>query len=358
MQFIPFVSSFLLLGTAAYAQDGGPTWDFYGHLNLGVIDVDDGVDSNSTLADNDISNSRIGFNLTQKLDGGANLRVNVETALGLRGTAALDGGDDSFDARYSRTELRKFEAIYTTASAGTLSFGQGSMSTDGAAEADLSGTAVGGYASIQDLIASQTLRRSDGSLSGLNGGATHSSFDGGRRFRLRYDTPSFSGLRLTASGGGEVLVSGNDAEYYALGARYAQDYGAIKVDGRVAYGFNGTASDTVIGSTSLRHQPSGISLTGAAGRRIDDDARYGYLKVGVERSYLSVGSTAVSLDLYRGDDFAIAGSSSGSVGLTLVQDIDAYSVEAFATYRRYDFDAPDAEYRDIDVLFAGARWSF
>ncbi|MEM9585615.1 MAG: porin, partial [Pseudomonadota bacterium] len=49
------------LPLAATAQQTGPEVDFYGHINLGIINVDNGAGSDTALTDNDNSNSRIGL---------------------------------------------------------------------------------------------------------------------------------------------------------------------------------------------------------------------------------------------------------------------------------------------------------
>jgi hypothetical protein len=46
------------------------------------------------------------------------------------------------------------------------------------------------------------------------------------------------------------------------------------------------------------------------------------------------------------------------VGVAVVQRLDAYNTELYATHRTYDFDDPSASYQDLDVTFVGARWKF
>jgi len=342
----------------AQAQSAGPVWDFYGQLNLGVISVDDGVDSNSGFTDNDNSNSRIGLTLAQALPGGSQLKFTFETGLGLTGSFSLNGQNDSFDAEYRRTELRKLDVAYSTAIIGTFSFGQGSTSTDGTAEADLSGTGVAAYVGISDLAGSQSLRFANGTLSPVSIGNTNSSFDGSRRFRVRYDTPVFNGFSASVSAGQEVLNSGDDNDYYDVGTRYANDYGDYKVDARLGYSFRDSTNDLVMGSAAILHAPTGLSLAVSAGRRVGGDADYAYIKAGLTRDYTAIGSTSFSVDYYDGNDFVVAGSSTSSVGVAVVQRLDQYNTELYATHRTYEFDSAAASYRDLDVTFVGARWKF
>lgn len=345
------------LPALAQAQEG-PVWDVYGQLNFGVLSVDDGEDTNTTFIDNDNSNSRVGLTMTQALQNGSELRLTFEAGLGLTGSSAINGDDDSLDFDYHRTELRKLDLTYRTPNAGIFSFGQGSTSTDGSAEADFSGTGVAAYVGISDIAGSQQLRFADGTLSTVTIGGTNSSFDGSRRFRVRYDTPVFNGFSASVSYGQEVLSSGDDNDYTDVGTRYVQDYGDYSVDARLGYSFRDTSNDLVMGSAAVLHQPTGLNLAVSAGRRVAGDADYAYIKAGIIRDYIAAGSTSFSVDYYDGNDFVVAGSSTSSVGVAVVQRLDAYNTELYATHRTYDFDDPSASYQDLDVTFVGARWKF
>lgn len=349
----------MLAPTFALGQDAtGPEWDFYGQLNLGVISVDDGFNTDTGITDNDNSNSRVGIIFKQGLANGAEFRFHFETALGLTGSSSISGSDNDLDAEFRRTELRKFEIIYDTADIGKFSFGQGSIATDGSAEADLSGTTVIAYSSLQDQAGSQVFRLSNGAASGVAVGNAFSAFDGGRRFRIRYDTPTYKGFGLAISGGTEELQRGNDGEFYDVGLTYDKDYGDYKVAARLGYSIRDTAEELVVGSASVLHAPTGLSFTMAGGRQQQGDADYLYLKGGLQRDWFDFGRTFLSADYYQGDDFGIGGAESSSVGISLVQKVDARNLEIFASYRTYEFEAPGTVFEDLDVTFVGARWKF
>ncbi len=343
---------------AAQAQDNGPTVDFYGQLNLGIISVDDGFGSESTFTDNDNSNSRIGVIYKQQLGNGGEFRLHFETGLGFTLSSDISRGDDDFEADYRRTALRKFELIYQTPSIGTFSFGQGSIATDDIAEADFSGTSVIAYSSLQDQAASQQFRLSSGATAGTSVGDAFSAFDGSRRFRLRYDTPTYNGFGLAVSAGEEVLARGNDGEFYDIGAKYDRDYGSYKVAARLGYSIRDTTEELILGSVAVLHEPTGLNLAVAGGRQQQGDASYIYVKGGIKRDWFAIGETAVSLDYYQGDDFQTAGSESSSYGIAAVQKLDNYNVELYASYRRFEFENSGPQIEDIDVTFVGARWKF
>ncbi|WP_187430444.1 hypothetical protein ROLI_006040 [Roseobacter fucihabitans] len=354
----PLVGGILLAAPQfAVAQDSSFT--FYGQLNFGLFSADDGTQSESYIADNDNSNTRIGAIWETGLANGATLKFHFESALGLTGSSSVTLADNGLDFDWRRTELRKFEVIYATPTRGTLSFGQGSTATDGYAEADFSGTSVVTYSSLSDLAGSIAFRPLGGTPSGIDIGDTFSDLDGARRFRLRYDTPDFNGFVASVSAGEEVLAEGNDNEFYDLGLKYTRDYGDIKVDGRLGYAWVSGGDEKAIGSLAMLHKPTGLNAafsTGAQQNGGDDD--FAYLKLGIIRNWLSYGATAISIDVYEGNDFAITGSQSSSVGLGVVQRFEDQNLEVYAAYRTFEFQDATMPVEDIDVMVIGARWKF
>ncbi len=336
-----------------------PTFEFYGQLNFGIFDVDDGTESETFFTDNDNSNTRIGFRYSNALAGGAEVKFNFETALGIQGSAGATMDDNDSDIDLDRTELRKLEVAYVTPGFGTITFGQGSTATDGSAEADFSGTGVIAYSGISDLAGSFQFRPENGALSGIDIGDTFKSFDGARRFRLRYDTSAWNNIVFSVSGGEEVLDRDNDNEYYDIGAKYTEDYGDIKVDGRLGYSWVSGGDELLVGSLAGLHKPTGVSLAVAAGAQQDEgNDDFIYAKLGYQQEWFAIGTTALSLDIYEGNNYALDDSDSSSVGLAVVQNIDAYALEVYAAYRTHEFDAPGTDFEDIDVFAIGARWKF
>ncbi|WP_300018248.1 porin [uncultured Roseobacter sp.] len=346
------------LPATATAQQTGPEVDFYGHINLGIINVDNGADTETALTDNDNSNSRVGLIYKQGLSNGGEFRLHFETALGFTGSSSINGDDNGLELNYRRTELRKFEAIYQSPTWGTLSFGQGSIATDGTAEADFSGTSVIAYSSLQDQAGSQVFQFASGGASGFDVGDAFNAFDGGRRFRIRYDTPTYMGFSLAVSAGEEVLTSGNDDEFYDIGLKYDQDYGAYQVAARVGLSIRDSDEELLLGSVAVLHKATGLNLAVATGRQQEGDDSYVYIKGGIKRDWFALGETRFSVDYYSGEDFGVTGSDSESVGIALVQKVDAWNTELYASYRTFDFDGTGANLLDQDVTFVGARWRF
>lgn len=349
----------VVIASTAQMVAANSTFDFYGHLNFGIFNTDDGFDSETYFTDNDNSNTRIGFNWINEFGSDRSLRLNFETGVGLNGSSAVTIDDTDLEFDWEDTELRKFEFIYKTPEIGTFNFGQGSTASDGIAEADLSGTGVIAYSGIGDLAGSIEFRERDGTGAGIDIGDVFKSFDGARRFRLRYDTPSFGGVVFSISGGEEVLADGDDNEYYDAAAKYVADYGDYKVDARIGYGWVSGGQEVVAGSVATLHEPSGLSFALASGaQQTDGDGDFYYVKLGWKQDWLPYGPTALSIDYNDGNDFATDGSESTSVGLAVVQNFVEQNLEVYAVWRTHDLDAPGESYEDIDVYAIGARWKF
>lgn len=338
-----------------------PTFEFYGQINFGIFSVDDGEETETFLADNDNSNTRFGLRYVNELSNGATLRFNFETAVGFEGSSSATITNNDSDWDPSRTDLRKLEIAYETPSYGTFYVGQGSMSTDGIAESDFSGTGVIAYSGFTDLAGSFSFRQADGSLSDVTIGSSFGAFDGARRLRVRYDTPSFNGFTGSISYGEEELNRDDDREFTDVALRYKEDVGDLKLNGGIGYQWiedDGADEEVLVGSFALLHVPSGVSFLLASGDRDEGGESYYFAKLGYQQEWFSAGTTALSIDFFDGSDYGSDGSDSESWGIAAVQFVDAYSLELFATYRAHEFNASGSNFDDIDVFALGARWKF
>ncbi|MCP4821181.1 MAG: porin, partial [Shimia sp.] len=297
---------------------------FYGFLNPMIVSVDDGFSSNTQLADNSNGPSRIGLWWETGLSGGT-LKFNFESSLGIRGAGGLSQTNPDPDFfNFTRASLRKVEFIYE-GNFGKISVGQGSMSTDGMAAADLSGTSFASTRSISDISAAYAFHvtGSGGTTFGPTVGAAFSDFDGGRLGRIRYDSPRFAGgFGVAASVGENILVAGADDLNYDLSLLYDAENGGMKYMGRLGAlwvdGRNGNPDNTsVVGSFSALHLDSGISGTLVAGWRDNSGlgSNYIYTKLGIRRDWLSWGETRLSADFFWGNDSVTAGDNGFTWGV-------------------------------------------
>lgn len=339
-------------GNGAYAL-------VYGQFVPAYLSFDDGVSTTSDIVDNTNSNTRIGFWYRMPTETGQ-FSINFETSFGLRPSALLNQNNTPDGLDWRRTNIRKVEAIWKDDRFGTVFLGQGSMSSDGASSKDLSGTGLVLYNSIPDTSGAFRFRTSAGDLSTKTIGQAFGSFDGGRRARARYDTPSFSGVSLSVSYGKEVLAKNTNQKVADVALLYSGEAGSVKMVGALAYSRvefeTGPKRHDTIGSFSLLHD-TGFNVSVAAGNR-KEAGSYVYGKLGYKADWLSIGTTALAIDYYAGEDKTSEDSESDSWGVAVVQSFDKANVEVFLGYREYSLDEAAENYRDASSVMFGARWSF
>jgi hypothetical protein len=336
------------------------TITFYGQLNEGALWFDDGDETTSYgLVGNDNSSNRIGFTSVTEHDSGWELFSNLEAQYQPHASSSVNQLDkNAADYGFDKTNFRKAEISLSNDRFGRFWFGQGSMATDGITEVDLSGTDVVAYSSVSDS-GGGLFRFDDDTLSGVSTTSAYSNFDGRREMRIRYDTPSYSGLKLRLAYGQDVLNDQDDS-IYDVAAFYDRDYGPIAVSGGLGYArYDGSDSDVFSGSVSGQHKPTGLSLTFAAGQQsAEDDASYGYVKLGWQHDFFSAGSTAFAVDYYYGDGVQTDGSDSKTYAFAAVQNFDFWNSQYYLTVRQYDYDDDAGSYQNGLTTFTGLRVRF
>ncbi len=343
-----------------YTNSSGGSVKLYGQLSPSYIWIDDGGETTGKFVDNDSSNSRVGLWVEQPFDAGT-LTFNFESALGFRFSDGINQLDDGSSWHWDRTRLRKVDFAFASNSWGKLSFGQGSMATDGVTQFDFNNNGMTNYAGITDPNGGFLFRRKDGTLSSVSISDAASGLDGGRRGRVRYDTPAFANFTLSVAAGQEVLSETNDDNYYDVALTYDREFEAFNVKGGIGYSHRDRDNDPddkdTSGSLSVLHKASGISVTVAGGSR-HDGGSYWYGKLGSDADIWDIGTTSLAADYYDGSDFVSDGSDTKIYGFGINQDLDQYNTQIYAGYRSIDFDERGEDYQDIDSYILGARWKF
>jgi len=354
--------------TAATAEGGalvsggktGVRVSLSGQVNRGVLFTDDGDSTDAFFVDNDNSSTRIRILGEADYDENTTIGTNIEVQFESNSTADVNQnskrnvGNDNFTQR-------KLELYVDNKQLGRLTLGQGDTASNGTSEQDLSGTTVIGYSGVTDFAGGLFVRDSNtNALTGLKINDVTSNLDGlSRDDRIRYDTPKFSGFSLATSAVAD--------DRYDVALFYGDRLGDVEVRGAVSYASasaSGTANafDIVNGSVSALHVPSGVSATFAAGTRDtdnqDNDTTFYYGKLGYQTNFFDFGKTAISADLYYGEEFVTADDETFSVGLQLVQNIKKAGAELYGGFRLYDYDDSATDYETLYGVMVGARVKF
>jgi hypothetical protein len=343
-----------------YGDETGAEVTFYGQFNPVYQSFDDGGETTSGIVDNGNWNSRIGLTATEPLSFGT-LRFRVETALGLRSSAAVWQEFTPDVQNWSRASLRWFEVAFDT-DYGTFSFGQGSSASDGTAGLDDSFTFVAGATDSSDGFGAFRFRDADGNLTGVSVGSVNAVLNGARRFRVRYDSQVMQGFMLSGSYGTNILVPADDNDYYDIALRWTGDLGDVAVRSAISYQWiddpDGSNVRRIAGSVSGLHTPTGLNLAVSAGEVIDGES-YVWTRAGWRADLLAVGTTSLSIDYYRGRDFRTDGARTGHYGVYAVQSFDDASLDAYAGWRQFSYsDETGTIYQDADGFLLGLRWAF
>lgn len=343
-----------------YTTGSGGTFNYYGQLNFAFTSFDDGDETTSQLADNEASNSRVGFWIRQPF-GENELAFRFETALGFAPSDEFSQTSEPDDFEWTRTNLRHVDFIYTTARYGTFYIGQGSMASDGVGNNDASGTGLGAAVSVGDAAGGFQFRDSAGALTGIEIGDAFADFDGTRAGRIRYDTPDFNGFTVSVAAGENILSENNDDEFYDIALKYEGEFGGTEVEAGLGYQVRERPGsqdrEDTFGSVGVK-LPSGLNFSLAAGER-NTSGSYVYVKAGYAADWLSVGETALSIDFFSGQDMVSDGDESESIGIAVVQDFDDQNIEAYLGYRHYSYsDTTATSFEDASSVIIGARWRF
>lgn len=345
-----------------YTNDNGGTVRFYGQLSPTYLGFDDGEETYNNLVDNTHSNSRVGMKLDQDFANGQSLSFLVEIGLGLPGSGSYTQVGDNQNVWYwDETDIRHIDLSWSTGF-GRFSIGQGSMATDGVATHDLSGTTLASTVTTADTAGSYFFRKTDGELSDIALKNVFSDFDGGRKGRIRYDTPKWNGLSLAASYGTDVLQDYGDKTYYDIALRYGEVINDFEYAAGIGYAWveedDVDTVETWSGSFALKHLPTGLNGVIATGAKIDG-GNYAYGKLGWIGEVWNAGYTAVSADYYSGNDFVTDGSDSAQWGIQATQKFDDAGLEAYIGYAEYSFEDKSGEsYQDASSVIGGVRWKF
>jgi hypothetical protein len=298
--------------------------------------------------------------------------------------AGSDGVDQTNDDGDTAIELAEAAMFIESERYGTVTWGFAGQPSDGAPEMDLSGAENVAYSAIPDVAGGFQLRLSNGNLSGVTIGDVFDNLNGDTFNIIRYDTPSIAGFVLSASWG--------EDDMWDVALAYEKELGEFEFAAGIAYrqnqdndGADELDQDTINGSISVLHNPTGLNLTFAAGQREfndepgRDDATFYYVKGGILKQYNSLGKTAIYGEYGQFDDVlvgdvtgvmgvdAVSGSEAKVYGFGIVQHIDAAEMQVYVDYRHYEVDldftnggvavaGPGVE--DFDTIMAGARIDF
>ncbi len=210
-------SAVSLVTAMGVAVPAAQAFDFKasGQVDRAVTAVDNGHRSDIGFVDNAGSNTRFRFTGDQVMDNGMKVGFDYEIAIGNNASA-------DWDVKNAGNEQNNFldnrqANIYLEGNFGRFTLGKVDGAANATSEVDYSGlTYLGGGVDFADYAGGLSFWGKNGQVAAGNPkvGQVFNSFDAlSRQNAIRYDSPTFSGVTLSAS-----LDSGHA---YELAARYA-----------------------------------------------------------------------------------------------------------------------------------------
>lgn len=336
-----------------------------GQVNRMIFYADDGNQSRTFQADNDLSSTRVRWDGSAKLDDAWSAGAKIEVQFESNSTADVTiDQNKSVIGSNSFTE-RKLEAFVKNSRLGKVTLGQGDTASNGAIEEDLSGTGTisgSGYSALGDSLEFVVAGAAG---TGVTVGDHFSNLDGlSRDDRLRYDTPSFAGFTASAS-----LVDGDE---YDVALRYGRDFDGVEVAFAVAYwdarttddkvGYGGSASVLAPFGTSLTlaYAMEDLDLVAAPNAQADAEPAFWYVKLGQNFDVSPVGKTSVSVEFSQTEDQNEDVGTDGTYwAIAFEQDVKKLGADIYATLGQYDIDlASGVDTEQIMIGGVGTRIKF
>ncbi len=394
-----------------------------GQISQELLFWDDGISSDVYVGGANTSNSRWRFVGSAKISPEITAGFLYELQAYASATSSANqspGGDDLGGALFGggANALREAMAWIEHSRLGRISIGHGSNFANNSILVDLSGKGMAASNGVF-LHGGNGFFIADSGGSYVNAtwgqfmqGATGEDWLNTRNEHIQYRTPTIAGFTLGASFG--------EDNYWDVGIRYAGEFNGVRIAANVAYSVNsefGTVEPTLpgdpppafpsaltcygncdkevtqlAGSASIRHMPTGLFFTGAAGWRETDNAQsvssttgaitdrgsfdssFYYLSAGIARNYFGLGDTVLygEFSEWKGVGQSSFGTAAEDTtlqhwGVGIVQHVDAAAMELFVAYKNFSLkDTPtsgagaisglDAE--DIHVVTAGTRIRF
>ena len=367
-----------------------------GQVSQELLFWDDGLRSDVYVTGPNASNSRWRFLGTANIspDVTAGFLYELQTYVSASsGVNQSNGGDDLGGAQ---STLREAMVWIESARLGRVSLGHGSNAANNSILVDLSGKGMA--ASNGVFLHSNAFVLSNGLVYAAGGqnwgqffqGAAGEDWLNTRNEHIQYRTPTFAGFSLGASVG--------EDNYWDVEGRYSGEFNGVRIAARLAYSVNsefnagGTPAtnfactancdkqiEQLAGSLSIRHMPTGLFFTGAAGWRdtsgadvtagVGFDSNFYYLSSGVARNVTGLGDTVVygEFSEWTGVSQSVFGLAAEDValrhwGVGIVQHVDAAAMEFWLAYKNYSLvnggDIGLAGAEDLHSITAGTRIRF
>jgi len=342
------------------------TVEISGSINRSLIYVDNGISNEWVHSDGGTDNSRlrivISGQMTESIKVGGLWEADLPHSQGQKsittgitntsGTVTAGTDNGSFG-------LRKASIKFTHANLGSLSIGQDTVAANNKPSLDSTsnnnaGMSHGGSVMVYDKTAAANTAHT--------AGTQFTSYFGGNKDRVRYDSPSVMNF----------IVSGSfsDDNYYDAGITYGREFGDITVALAAQFQHLATAAPTENygGGIALKHT-SGLSGGYHYGKEVGtstgdtttgiEGSSWG-MEVGYTTTELSnLGATSFNVIYTEADETLTDNLEAENIGVHFSQSLPA-GINVYAAYEVASFDdnSTATALEDVTVFLVGTRLKF
>jgi hypothetical protein len=296
----------------------------YGHVNRAILFWNDGINSKSSLVDNNTSSSRLGVIGEGTIRAGLTVGARFEMEFVRPSSSQVfDPRNATHDQSLTDVAVRQAYGFINDEHLGILSFGH-----QWSASGDLTiinlGSQMNDAAPHYNNAFGLGLKFGSGVFTDLKWGQLAENVDVLRGEYLRYDTPSLFGFVVSSSVG--------VTEAWDIALRYQADGEAFRFAGGIGYrDDHENLLSEFRGAASLLHHPSGLYFTLSGAQRDDGlssivrqpPSYFGYVQFGISRMWLPYGNTTIYGDFGLYKNF--------SVGELLSADLTSNKLEVWGT---------------------------
>ena len=352
------------LATPASAGEVEKSASFGGHVNRTVSIVDDGDATDIRTGDNGASMSRVRFQgsaTSESLTTKAYIEVRARGNRSASNTGTAASGN-TLSMRHSYVSLSN--------NMGTLILGDTNPS------GDLNGWASGMFSGAWHGADGDTLTGGEqGAFLVKNTGTTTGQEEGnlttvsplhtmssGRGGVIRYDSPDFNGIGISAS-----LKGGADAaEEASASIGYSADYDGTKV--AVGYGYTNRAGNDAT-YKAFHSVGGGIELASGINAHVGYykknnkasggiDPRMWTVDLGYNMNVVDAGQTSVNITYSNQDEGLVVNDDLKWYGINVAQELSDYGTSLYGGISRAEYSRTGTNYEDLTAGWVGVRVTF
>ena len=336
-----------------------------GQINRMAVQLDNGDQDSLFFLDSDSSSSRIRFVGSGDLGAGkAGMTIEHQFESNTSAKADLPNVNSGSD----EDSIRKVEGWFS-GDWGKITLGQGSDAIDGVTEVDLGGTVwTGGvYAFPVDMMGGVTfVDSSTGARSDTTVSQAITTFDGGRRDRVRYDSPTLGGAlsfavsladgeRLDANVGG-THEFGQSTFAWRVGISDQGDIGTAVTSASGALEPDNIEPSVTVGSAALKIGNWDFTYSFGEEDRDEagvDDAENTYIRLG----YVADNGHSFAIGTGTFDDFKQNNDEAEVFQFGWGYSPNS-SVDLYASWTEAELDRPGSSFEDVTAILVGTRIKF